>query len=92
MSDEPRKPWEPPLGRAYEPPRPKIEPTRADVRRAEHFLETGKFRHEAWAVAIVAELDRLRADLARVPVGARSKHRTHRWTGRHWLPVGDQAT
>jgi hypothetical protein len=35
-------------------------------------------------------MDRYRemeADLARIPVGTLSKHRTHRWTGRHWKEI-----
>jgi hypothetical protein len=33
------------------------------------------------------EAERFRADLARIPVGTLSKHKTARWTGRHWKEI-----
>lgn len=39
------------------------------------------------AKALQDRLTEAEADLGRVPVGTLSKHKTHRWTGRHWKEI-----
>jgi hypothetical protein len=83
MTDRPK--WEP--TDKYAEPTPPPLPERltvADLNAGLHRLEDDRRNGHPDAAAVLAHIDALEVDLARIPVGARSKHGTHRWTGHHW--------
>jgi hypothetical protein len=80
--DKPKHVPGPELDERTPPPLPKL--TRADLVAGLHYLEDQKRQGLPAAAAVLQHIDALRADLARIPVGARSKHGTARWTGHHW--------
>lgn len=77
---------------SYDPDRRKvvIDPdaptTLGDLRVGLRWLEDESTRFLS-ALAVKREFERRGDDLKRIPVGTLSKHKTHRWTGRHWMEV-----
>jgi hypothetical protein len=66
--------------------RPEPDHSRADLRVGRVWLAEEAEKYTP-AKAILERLTEAEADLARIPVGTLSKHRTHRWTGRHWKEI-----
>jgi hypothetical protein len=66
--------------------RPEPDHTYADLRVGLMWLEE-EAEHYVPASVLLDRVRQMEADLARIPFGARSKHRTHRWTGRHWKEI-----
>lgn len=71
---------------SYDPDRreavipPDTPTTWGDLRIGLRWLDEEATRYLP-ALAVKREFERRGADLARIPVGALSKHKTHRWTG-----------
>jgi hypothetical protein len=66
--------------------RPEPDHTRADLRVGRVWLAE---QAELYVPArvLMERVQAMEADLARIPVGTLSKHRTARWTGRHWKEI-----
>jgi hypothetical protein len=61
-----------------------MAPSMSDRRPGLNWLRTEAERGSPAARAVLTEIERLKADRARIPRGTLSKHGTHRWTGHRW--------
>jgi hypothetical protein len=68
--------------------RPEPDHSRADLRVGRVWLAEEAEKYTP-AQAILDRLTEAEADLGRIAVGTLSKHKTHRWTGRHWKEIDD---
>lgn len=66
--------------------RPEPDHIRADLRTGLVWLAE-EAENYVPAKVLLGRYREMEADLARIPVGTLSKHRTHRWTGRHWKEI-----